>query len=184
MPCRNSRGEAKRGEDGVHSRESFVVVGGGEFRGGVALSHESLRFKKIAKNDGEFRGGVAQWKTSSNMKWIEDSAYYQSIEKRSKLLHPLTRTISFRKMEWPQCMGKAGRRKQTWGSKRLYRVATSVLLLIYSTSKETNCIGDDGEVVNGPLESISSDLALDTLAEGLVVSCVGGTLCISSLEGM
>uniref|UniRef100_A0A0D3D3J7 Uncharacterized protein n=1 Tax=Brassica oleracea var. oleracea TaxID=109376 RepID=A0A0D3D3J7_BRAOL len=47
---RNSRGEAKRGEDGVHSRESFVVVpGGGEFRGGVALSDESLRFKKIAK---------------------------------------------------------------------------------------------------------------------------------------
>ncbi|KAG5393522.1 hypothetical protein IGI04_023485 [Brassica rapa subsp. trilocularis] len=39
-------------------------------------------------------------------------------------------------------------------------------------------------VVNGPLESISSDLALDTLAEGLVVSCVGGTQCISSLEGM
>ncbi|KAF2579347.1 hypothetical protein F2Q68_00002196 [Brassica cretica] len=49
----------------------------------------------------------------SNMKWIEDSAYYQSFEKRSKLLHPLTRTISFRKMEWPQCVGKAGRRKQT-----------------------------------------------------------------------
>ena len=47
----------------------------------------------------------------------------------------------------PQCMGKAGRRKQTWGSKRLYRVATSVLLLIYSTSEETNCIGDDGEFV-------------------------------------
>ena len=44
-------------------------------------------------------------------------------------------------------MGKAGRRKQTWGSKRLYRVATSVLLLIYSTSEETNCIGDDGEFV-------------------------------------
>ncbi|CDY28418.1 BnaA05g18220D [Brassica napus] len=40
------------------------------------------------------------------------------------------------------------------------------------------------EFVNGPLESISSDLALDTLAEGLVVSCVGGTLCISRLEGM
>ncbi|CAF2098685.1 unnamed protein product, partial [Brassica rapa] len=31
-------------------------------------------------------------------------------------------------------------------------------------------------VVNGPLESISSDLALDTLAEGLVVSvCLGGS---------
>ncbi|KAG2253131.1 hypothetical protein Bca4012_009837 [Brassica carinata] len=35
--CRNSRGEAKRGEVGVDNREL------------LALSHESLRFKKIAK---------------------------------------------------------------------------------------------------------------------------------------
>lgn len=33
--CRNSRGEANRGEDGVDNRESFVVIGSREFRGGV-----------------------------------------------------------------------------------------------------------------------------------------------------
>ncbi|KAL0824247.1 hypothetical protein Bca101_047924 [Brassica carinata] len=130
----------------------------------LALSHESLRFKKIAKE-----AIVPQSKPpppppqglitllSKEMDFRERlPTFHQSSEGRSKLLHPLTRTISFSKMECLLGMGKA-----------------------------RSIIGVGGEiakrirVVNEPLESISSDLGFSghTLAEG-------GTLCISSFEWM
>ncbi|CAN6922999.1 unnamed protein product, partial [Brassica oleracea] len=97
---RNSHGEAKRGEDGVHSRESFIVVG----RGGVALSHEILRFKKIAKE-------------SSAM---EDLASMR---------------------------GKSRETKANMRIKEALPGCDECVVTIYSTSEETNCIGDDGEFV-------------------------------------
>ncbi|KAG2331659.1 hypothetical protein Bca52824_002839 [Brassica carinata] len=105
----------------------------------LALSHESLRFKKIAKE--------ASTVEDLEMDFRERlPTFHQSTEGRSKLLHPLTRTISFSKMECLQGMGKA-----------------------------RSIIGVGGEiakrirVVNEPLESISSDLGFSghTLAEGI-----------------
>ncbi|KAL0648719.1 hypothetical protein Bca4012_047010 [Brassica carinata] len=163
--CRNSRGEAKRGEDGVDNRESFVVIGGREFRGGfVSVEPRESSIQEVSEG-GKYSGRplVPQSKPPPPLPPPKEMdfrerlpTFHQSTEGRSKLLHPLTRTISFSKMECLQGMGKA-----------------------------RSIIGVGGEiakrirVVNEPLENISSDLGFSghTLAEG-------GTLCISSFEWM
>ncbi|CAN6886345.1 unnamed protein product, partial [Brassica oleracea] len=101
---RNSRGEAKRGEDGVRPQQRVVR----QFRGGVALSHESLRLKKIAKE-------------SSAM---ED-------------------TVSF----LASMRGKSRETKANMRIKEALPGCDECVVTIYSTSEETNCIGDDGEFV-------------------------------------
>ncbi|CAF1933943.1 unnamed protein product, partial [Brassica napus] len=97
---RNSRGEAKRGEDVVRPQQRVVR----QFRGGVELSHESLRLKKIAKE-------------SSAM---EDTASMR---------------------------GKSRETKANMRIKEALPGCDECVVTIYSTSEETNCIGDDGEFV-------------------------------------